>query len=124
MPVTATNSSGGGRVLLRAALIGTVLQLALVAAGHRIPAVSHAFAPAGMLISLVAGWLYGRWTSMRNRRTAVTGGLVAGAVCAFLGILESVYLGDVPGAVLGFGTAMSAVTGAIGGWFGSGRRAR
>jgi hypothetical protein len=43
---------------------------------------------------------------------------VAGGVCAFVGILVSYLLGDVAAAVLGFGTASSAVTGAIGGLVG------
>ena len=40
---------------------------------------------------------------------------MAGGICAFVGILVSYFLGDVPAAVLGFGTASSAVTGALGG---------
>jgi hypothetical protein len=43
---------------------------------------------------------------------------VAGGVSAFLGILVSHLLGDVPASVLGIGTAGSAVTGAIGGVIG------
>ena len=40
------------------------------------------------------------------------------AFSAFVGILVSYLLGDVPAAVLGFGTASSAATGAIGGLIG------
>jgi hypothetical protein len=92
-----------------------------VVAGHSSPAVARLFAPLGTLVSLFAGFLYGRWRTPGSRLSAVPGGVVAGAACAFLGILESFYLGDVPAAVLGFGTLMSAITGAIGGYFG-GRR--
>jgi len=111
----ALSSSGNGRVLLRATLVGTILQLALVWAGHSSPAVSRLFAPVGMLISLFAGWLYGRWQNAGGRGVAAIGGLVAGAACAFLGILESFYMKDVAASVLWFGTASSAVAGAIGG---------
>jgi hypothetical protein len=49
---------------------------------------------------------------------AVTGGTIAGAVCALLGILVSFLLGDVPATLLALGTISSAVTGAIGGAIG------
>jgi hypothetical protein len=43
----------------------------------------------------------------------------AGAICAFLGILVSHLLGDVPASLLALGTLSSAVTGAIGGVIGA-----
>jgi hypothetical protein len=56
----------------------------------------------------------------RTDRTsaAVVGGLVAGAVCALIGIFVSYVLGDVPASLLALGTVSSAVTGAFGGWVG------
>jgi hypothetical protein len=41
-------------------------------------------------------------------------GLVAGGACAFVGILTSYLMGDVPAAVLAFGTISSAVSGLLG----------
>ncbi len=108
-------SRSNGRVLIRAILVGTVLQLLLVFVGHTQPAVARLFAPLGMLISLFAGWLYGRWQTWGGRAAAAIGGAIVGAVCALLGILESYYLKDVPGWVILFGPASSAVTGAVGG---------
>ncbi len=108
-------SSSNARVLIRAILVGTVLQLFLAFVGHTHPPVARLFAPLGMLISLLAGWLYGRWQTWGGRGAAAIGGAVAGAVCALLGILESYYLKDVPAWVLLFGSVSSAVTGAIGG---------
>ena len=103
--------------LISPTLIGTVLQLLMVIAGHYSPAVAQLFAPLGMAISGVAGVLAGRgepvsWGSAAGR------GAVAGGVSAFIGILVSHLLGDVPAQVLGFGTAASTVTGAIGGLIG------
>jgi hypothetical protein len=49
----------------------------------------------------------------------IVGGLVAGGLCALIGIFISYWLGDVPAAVLAFGTASSAVTGALGSWLGT-----
>jgi hypothetical protein len=103
-----------GRALWRATLIGTVLQVAMVVGGHYVPAIKSLFAPGGMLISAFAGWLFGR-LSRGPRALSTVGGLFAGAACAFLGILESFYLGDVPTTLLLLGTASSAVTGALGG---------
>jgi hypothetical protein len=105
------------RALWRATLIGTVLQVAMVVVGHYLPAVKSLFAPGGMIISGVAGWLFGR-LSASPRGVSAIGGLFAGAACAFLGILESFYLGDVPATLLLLGTASSAVTGTVGGLVG------
>lgn len=104
-----------GRALWRATLIGTVFQVAMVVGGHYVPALKSLFGPAGMLISLGAGWMFGRMAPAGSKATAALGGLAAGAGCAFLGILESFYLGDVPASLLALGTASSAVTGALGG---------
>ncbi len=48
------------RALIVATVIGTALQVAMVFAGHFIPAVANLFAIGGILISLVAGLLYAR----------------------------------------------------------------
>jgi hypothetical protein len=104
--------------LVKATLVGTVLQLAMVIAGHYSPAIANQFAVGGMTISGIAGLLFSFWTRQKVAGTAAGGGVVAGGVSAFLGILVSHLLGDVPASVLGFGTAGSAVTGAIGGVIG------
>jgi hypothetical protein len=114
---TSPASQGTARALWRATLVGTVLQVGMVVGGHYAPAIARLYAPGGMLISALAGWLFGRLTA-GGRVPAAAGGLFAGAACAFLGILESFYLGDVPASLLLLGTASSAVTGAIGGALG------
>src|SRR5665647_451054 len=106
------------RPLVRATLIGTVLQLVMVVVGHYNARVAGLFAVMGMFLSLVAGFLFGRWSGDLRGGGAALGGLVAGGVCALLGILESFYLGDVPAWVIAFGSVSSAVTGAIGGFLG------
>jgi hypothetical protein len=107
-----------GRGLLRATLIGTVLQLALAVTGHYDASVARLFALMGMLLSLVAGFLAGHWSAGLGRAGAAVSGLVAGAACAFLGIVESYSLGDVPAWVIAFGPFSSGVTGAAGGFLG------
>jgi hypothetical protein len=101
------------RALLEATVIGTVLQLAMVLAGHWTPAVARMFGIAGVLISLVAGVIYSRAARPAVSASAV-GGAIAGGVCALIGIVVSFALGDVPALILVVGTLSSAVTGAIG----------
>ena len=105
------------QALIRATLIGAVLQLAMVVAGHFVPAIANLFAVGGMLISLVAGLLYAR-AAKGGWGDSVLGGLIAGGVCAFLGILVSYLLKDVTVDILWMGTAGSAVAGLVGGAIG------
>jgi hypothetical protein len=101
------------QALIRATLIGTVLQLAMVIAGHFVPTVADLFAPLGMAISLVAGLLYAR-AAATGWADSLLGGVIAGGVCALVGILVSWLLGDVTVFILLVGTCSSAVTGLIG----------
>ena len=107
------------RPLIIASLVGTLLQVAMVVAGHANPAVKSLFAVGGMGLSLVAGVLYARLARTTAKGSASVGGLAAGAICAFLGILVSYLLGDVPASLLALGTVSSAVTGTIGGLLGA-----
>jgi len=107
------------RALGIASLIGTLLQVAMVVAGHSSPAIAGLFAVGGMGISLVAGVIYARLAKDATKRSAAIGGGVAGAICAFIGILVSYLLGDVPASLLALGTLSSAFTGAIGGFLGA-----
>jgi hypothetical protein len=110
-----TNRQAGS--LMSPTLIGTALQLLMVIAGHFSPAVAQLFAPIGMGISGVAGVIAGREPQV-SWGSAAARGAIAGGVSAFIGILVSYFLGDVPAPVLGFGTAASTVTGIIGGLIG------
>jgi hypothetical protein len=107
------------RALTIASLIGTLLQVAMVVAGHSSPAIAGMFAVGGMGISLIAGVIYARLARDTTKRSAAIGGLASGAICAFLGILVSHLLGDVPASLLALGTLSSAITGAIGGLLGT-----
>ena len=107
------------RSLVIASLVGTVLQVAMVVAGHASPAIAGLFAVGGMSLSLVAGAIYALMAREVSKSSAAIGGLTAGAICAFLGILVSHLLGDVPASLLALGTISSAVTGAVGGLVGA-----
>ncbi|HUR93474.1 MAG TPA: hypothetical protein VMY76_02750 [Gemmatimonadales bacterium] len=106
------------RSIVTPTLIGTGLQLLMVVAGHYSPAVAQLFAAGGMGISGLAGVLASLAGRPASLGSAAGRGAVAGGVCAFVGILVSYLLGDVPAQILGMGTAGSAVTGAIGGALG------
>ena len=105
------------KALQGALVIGTVLQVAMVVAGHFVPFVAlHVFALGGMAISALAGLVYGRPAAAYAG--AALGGAIAGGGCALIGIALSVLMGDTPAMILAIGTVSSAVTGAIGGALG------
>ena len=107
------------RAVFIASIVGTVLQVAMVVAGHSNASVAAMFAIGGMTISLLAGLIYGYLTKgPRNLGGLIAGGATAGGVCAFIGILVSHLMGDVPVSLLALGTVSSVVTGAIGGAIG------
>ncbi|HJU89498.1 MAG TPA: hypothetical protein VJ672_08905 [Gemmatimonadaceae bacterium] len=112
--------------LIKSTIIGTLLQLAMVLVGHSSPAVANMFAVGGMTISLLAGIAYALMARPATAGGAIVGGLLAGGICALLGIIVSYVLGDVTAMILVMGTASSAITGAFGGWLGklfAGRKA-
>lgn len=105
--------------LVRATAIGTVLQLAMVIAGHYVPFIKdNLFMWAGMGFSALAGLIYAATARGGSLGVNMLGGAVAGGVCALVGILVSFALGDVPAIVIAFGTLSSVVTGLIGGGIG------
>lgn len=97
--------------------VGTAMQVAMVLAGHWIPAVASLFGLLGVTISLGVGMLWARHAA-ESYGAAAGGGAVVGGVCALVGILVSVLLGDVGAVLLVAGTLSSAVTGALGGMLG------
>lgn len=106
------------RILQRATVVGTVLQIVMVIAGHFIPWVrANVFLFGGMMISAIAGYLYAADFAAGFLR-GIVGGAIAGGVCALIGIALSVLLGDTPVFVLALGTTISVVTGIAGGFWG------
>ncbi len=98
--------------------VGTVLQTAMVLAGHWVLAVANLFGILGMAISLLVGLLWAKNLATGTGNGA-SGGAIVGSVCALIGIVISFALGDVTALILLAGTASSAVTGAIGGLVGA-----
>ncbi|MDB5433643.1 MAG: hypothetical protein JWP35_4759 [Caulobacter sp.] len=106
------------KALTRAVIIGTVLQLIMVVAGHYVPVIKNqGFAVGGMAISLIAGLLYAR-AAGSGWGDSLLGAAIAGGACALIGIAVSVLLKDVPVMILIVGTLSSVVTGVIGGAIG------
>ncbi len=102
------------RALIVATVVGTALQMAMVFAGHFIPAVANLFAVVGILISIFAGLVYAR-AAKGGWSDSLLGGVLAGALCALIGIAMSWAMGDVEAIILVIGTLSSAVGGLIGG---------
>lgn len=103
------------QALLIGTAAGLAAQLAMVVAGHYVPFIKdNVFAIGGMLISLAAGVLYAR-AAGGGWLPSLGGGLVAGGVCALLGIAVSVGLKDTAVMILAVGTLGSAVAGLVGG---------
>ena len=104
--------------LLKSTALGTLLQLIMVVLGHFAPAIADLFAEGGMAIAGLTGLLYSVWGGKDSLGGAALGAAAAGGLSAFLGILASHLVGDVPVSLLHVGTAGSALTGAIGGMVG------
>jgi len=106
------------RLILRAAVIGTVLQAALALAGHFSPSIAaHFFLFGRMMIAATAGYLYGLSLG-RGYGAGALGGLIAGGLCAVAGLALSVMLGDTLPSEVSLEAGISLLTGAVGGAFG------
>jgi hypothetical protein len=101
------------RTVLWATLGCLVAQIAMVEAGHAMPALqSPGFAIGGTTISLIAGLVAGRGS--RSALGALGNGALAGGLGALIGIALSAWHGDVPASLLGMGTGASTLAGMIG----------
>ena len=104
--------------LLRATLVGLVLQLAMYALGHFSHWVAaNVFDFGGMMISASAAYLYAMGTG-RGYFPSATAGAIAGGVCGFVGIAFSSALGDSVTGYIATATAIAVFVGAVGGVFG------
>jgi hypothetical protein len=82
------------RSLAVASLVGTLLQVAMVVAGHSSPAIKGLFAVGGTGLSLVAGVLYARLARPTTKGSASLGGLAGGAITGAIGgVLGALSLG-------------------------------
>ena len=110
--------------LTKATLVGTLLQLAMVIAGHYSePIRTNGFAILGTGIAAVTGFLFARWAGRTARLGSGTGGAIAGGVAGLLGTIVSAILGDVTAQTIGIGTISSVIGGLVGGAIGHRNRA-
>lgn len=108
-----------GSPLVRSTALATLLQLAMVIAGHFSPQIAGLFAPGGSGISTAGGLLYALWAKgAPSVADDAKGGAIAGGLSALIGIAVSVVLGDVTAATLAYGTLFSAAGGILGGFIG------
>lgn len=105
-----------GSPLVRSTVLATLLQVAMVVAGHYSPQIAGLFALGGTAISTAGGLLYALWTrGTPSAADDAKGGAIAGGLSALIGIAVSVALGDVPPGTLAYGTLFSALGGILGG---------
>jgi hypothetical protein len=104
--------------LIRATIVGTVLQLTLYVTGHFIPWLAqHLFLFGGMMISATSAYIYAVVTG-QGWFASATAGAIAGGVCGFVGIGFSAFLGDIYVSFIPTGTTIAVGVGAVGGLFG------
>lgn len=106
------------KALLRAMVVGTVLQVVMYVVGHFSSWFAvNVFGFGGMMISAIAGYIYAMDTG-HGYFPGATGGAIAGGACGFVGIGVSVVLGETVASFIATGTAIAVMIGAIGGLFG------
>jgi hypothetical protein len=106
------------RILGRALIVGTVLEIALMIASHVRPLLQIHYALFGcMMIAGTAGLLYARDLA-RGYIMGALGGLVIGAACGIAAVASANVLGDQPERFIPYGVMICALVGAIGGLFG------
>ena len=107
-----------GRILQRATTVGILLQITMVVLGHYIAWIAvNVFMFGWLFIAGIAGLLYARDLD-RGWRLGALGGIIAGTICAAIGILVSVGFRDTPATLIPIIVLASALTGAVGGMFG------
>jgi hypothetical protein len=106
------------RVLVRAAVVGIVLQVVLMALVHVSGYFArHVFLLGGMMIAAVAGYFYAMDTG-KGYFTSATIAAIVGGGCALIGVGVSVLLHDARQSIIPFFTTICVMTGAVGGLFG------
>ena len=107
-----------GKILQRAAVTGIVMQVAMVVLGHYIAWVQANVSEfAAMMIAGLAGLFYGRDYD-RGYGKGALGGAIAGGTSGLIATCAANVLGDVTLLTVPVGTAVTILTGAIGGLFG------
>ena len=107
-----------GKLMQRAAVTGITLLVTMAVIGHYISWVRiNVYEFGAMMICGLAGLFYGRDFAKGYARGAL-GGAIAGGTSGLIGISVANILGDVGLIVLPVGTAITVLTGAIGGLFG------
>ena len=112
------DQAGMSNPMVKSAVIGTILQLAMVVLGHFVPQVASLFPIVGTGIGGLAGLLNGLWSKGASMGAAAGGGAVAGGAGGLIGTLVSSLMGDVPMSTLEIGTGSTAVAGLVGGLIG------
>jgi hypothetical protein len=99
-------------------IIGIVLQLAMVVAGHFLESVLNLSGILGTAIPFALGIWYG-FTRRPGWGRCAWGGFVIGIVGAFIGVIAAMLMKDQTWILLTFAPLSSGVTGTLGGLLGT-----
>src|SRR6478609_5168896 len=104
------------KALNRSLIVGTIVQLLMIAVGHFSPGLmgGNFFPIFGTSIGAATGVMYGLWAKGASAGQAAMGGALAGGVAGVLGAAASAALGDVPGSTVGIAGVSTLVSGALG----------
>ena len=106
------------RIMQRAILVGSALQVAMVLLGHfSVWVRDHVLLFAGLMIAATSGYIYAMAYAAGFGR-GMFGGAIAGGVCGAVGLLAAVLLKDAAVETMALWTAIFALTGAAGGFWG------
>lgn len=106
------------KALVRALIVGIVIEIAMVALAHFVPwMLTHFYLFALMMIAATAGYVYAADTG-RGYFTGATAGAIAGGASGLAGLVVSTALGDIPQTLIPLDTAICVLTGAVGGLWG------
>jgi hypothetical protein len=118
MAKTGSDLSLDTRLVLWAALVGAVLQLALAGAAHFYPWVAiHLVLFGRAMASATAGYLYGL-IGGRGFGSGALGGAIAGGLCVVPALTVALLLADPESLMATTSVGISVLTGAVGGAFG------
>ena len=81
--MSAPDSVASNGALVKSIVVGTILQLVMVIAGHYSPAIAGQFAAGGMTISGIAGWSSGNQSAgpLRSAICAIVNARVVPGTC-------------------------------------------
>lgn len=107
-----------GNPLLKASIIGALLQIAMVVGGHFMPQLAQLFPVIGTGLGGAAGVLFGMFAKGASGGALAAGGAAAGGLSGLVGSVVSMAMGDATGSTVAIATGSTVVSGLVGSFLG------